>query len=133
MPLHIDVKINDELIERLHIGRFGDTGTQNGELKQYRAVLGQKETLPPEEYTFARTSDFPKEPTFLEWEEASNRFNHRYGDGALVCVLKALEAEFPEHATATQNAARAAELERENEQLKNQVAALQEKLNAPPF
>lgn len=133
MPLHVDVKINDEIIERFHIGRFGDTGTAVGNTYDYRVVVGEKELLPPEEYTFAKREDFPKEPGFLDWEETPIRFNHRYGDGALVCVLKALAAAIPEHAEAVDREFQMAELTRENDELRRQLAEAQAKLDAPPF
>ena len=72
MPLHVDIKINETLIETLHIGRL-EGGTDPDDLNLYAAVVGE-------------------EPLTIEdWRKRGSTYKHRYGDGALVCVQKALE------------------------------------------
>lgn len=73
MPLHVTIKINDQLIENLHIARIAG-GTGSEEVNTYLAVLGER-------------------PIGLSvWQDRGVEFQHRYGDGALVCVRKALES-----------------------------------------
>lgn len=73
MPIHVDIKINSELINQLHIGRTsGDTNPNS--INDYLVVDGE---LP------RRTKD---------WYIDGTPFKHRYGDGAEVCVMKAMEA-----------------------------------------
>lgn len=73
MPIHVDIKINDTLINTLHIGRFAGDGTAPDSVNVYLAVEGKK-------------------PTSLdEWTKGAE-FRHRYGDGAEVCVAKAIKA-----------------------------------------
>lgn len=73
MPIHVTIKINDHLLHEVHIGRIaGDTNPNSKNV--YVAVIGE-------------------EPLRLEnWKERGVLFNHRYGDGADVCVRKALKA-----------------------------------------
>lgn len=73
MPLHVTIKVNQETVETLHIGRIeGGVGTDD--INTYLAVLGE-------------------EPLRLDdWQKRGTEYTHRYGDGALVCVKKALEA-----------------------------------------
>ena len=72
MPLHIDIKINDTLINTLHIGRFKD-GTDPDDINTYLIVEGDRPTV--------------KENWFMGAE-----YTHRYGDGAEICVAKGIEA-----------------------------------------
>jgi hypothetical protein len=73
MPLHVTIKINRETLETLHIGRIKG-GTRPNDLNSYLVIVGE-------------------EPLGLsEWESGGVEYSHRYGDGALVCVRKALEA-----------------------------------------
>lgn len=99
MPLHIDVRINEDLIERFHIGRFGDTSTVNGQVYQYRVVISEKKTVLSDEFSLNR-KQFDNEPDWLEWEETPYTFTHRYGDGVLVCIQKALAAVTQHRTTA---------------------------------
>lgn len=73
MPIHVDIKINDNLIETLHIGRMeslrGTTETHN-----YLVVRGKN----PD--------------STADWHKRGFVFNHRYSDGALICVMLAVEA-----------------------------------------
>jgi hypothetical protein len=73
MPIHVDIKINDTLINTLHIGRFSGEGTKPDDVNLYLAVEGKK-------------------PQGLDDWIKGSEFRHRYGDGAEVCVIKALRA-----------------------------------------
>jgi hypothetical protein len=75
MPLHVDIRVNANLISRIHIGRISG-GTSPDDINTYRAVLGEE----PKRYE--------------DWFESGTEFTHRYGDGAEVCVQKAIEALF---------------------------------------
>lgn len=116
MPLHIDVRINDELIERLHIARLTKNGMSTGAVNEYAIIRSEKEPNRTEDFTF-KQSDFPREPEWHQWLAAENRFEHTYGEQSLVCLLKALEALLPEHSSAQ----RIKELEEENRRLREQV------------
>jgi hypothetical protein len=74
MPIHVDIKINDTLINTIHIGRFSGEGTKPDDVNVYLAVEGKK-------------------PTNLDdWVMGGKEYRHRYGDGAEVCLAKALKA-----------------------------------------
>lgn len=73
MPLHVDIKINDKLLGQVHITRV-EGGTGLDDVNRYLAVDG----------------DYPKR--LEDWHIDGIPFVHRYGDGAVVCVQKALEA-----------------------------------------
>lgn len=73
MPIHVYIEINTTPIETLHIGRIKG-GTRPDDINTYVAVLGDR-------------------PLYEEeWLERGTKFTHRYGDMALVCVRKAIEA-----------------------------------------
>lgn len=73
MPLHVDIRVNDELINQLHIARVRG-GTAPDDINTYLVIYGYR-------------------PTRLEdWHVDGIPFEHRYGDGAEVCVMKAIEA-----------------------------------------
>jgi hypothetical protein len=72
VPLHVTININRHTIETLHIGRLSG-GTKPNDMNTYAAVLGER-------------------PYWVEDWERGVQYEHRYGDGALVCVKKALEA-----------------------------------------
>jgi Protein of unknown function (DUF2283) len=74
MPLHIDIKINNTLLHTINIGRIAG-GTSPDDLNTYRALI----TKPGETVT-----DYYG-PTSVE-------FMHRYGDGADLCVARAIHA-----------------------------------------
>lgn len=93
MPLHIDVRINDEIIERLHIARLSKNGMQEQSVNEYGVIRSVKETAYNESGVTIKR--FPKEPEWVDWLEAPS-FEHRYGEEALVCVLRALETMMPE-------------------------------------
>jgi hypothetical protein len=73
MPLHVDIKMNDTLINQIHIGRFKG-GTDKDDINDYLVVEGEYPT---------RTEDYYVDGI---------SYTHRYGDGAEVCVIKALQA-----------------------------------------
>lgn len=76
MPLHIDIKINDILINTVHIGRVsGDTNPDS--INKYLIVDGET----------PQTAD--------QWFEGEG-FEHRYGDGAELCVARGLLALYGE-------------------------------------
>jgi len=73
MPIHVDIRINETLINTIHIGRIrGNPGEDS--INTYMAVEG----------------DRPQ--TLEEWFEFGVEYEHRYGDGAEICVMKAIEA-----------------------------------------
>jgi hypothetical protein len=72
MPLHVDIRLNDKVIERLHIGRILGTEEEDSE-NTYFAILGE----------------YPA--WAMEWADGSY-FTHRYGDGALKCIERAIAA-----------------------------------------
>lgn len=73
MPLHAKIYINERLIDEIHIGRMSGGSTAPDAINTYKAVIGEVPT------------------STQEWMEGTE-FTHRYGDGALVCVQKAIEA-----------------------------------------
>lgn len=73
MPLHIEIKINDTVLNNLHIARVkGDTNPDSH--NDYLIIEG--------EYPL-RNED---------WYIDGVPFKHRYGDGAEVCVAKGIRA-----------------------------------------
>jgi hypothetical protein len=73
MPLHVAIFINRQLLSEIHIARLGG-GTGADDVNTYIATTGD-------------------EPMWLEHYEADGvSYQHRYGDGAEVCVMKAIEA-----------------------------------------
>ena len=73
MPLHVTIKVNDDLITDVHIGRI-EGGTNPEDINRYVVVAGEEPL------------------TIGTWLELGKQFDHRYGDGAVACVRKALEA-----------------------------------------
>jgi hypothetical protein len=73
MPLHIDIRLNRELLHTLHIARL-EGGTAPDDINTYVIVKGE-------------------EPLFREqWVANGTQYEHRYGDGADICVMKGIEA-----------------------------------------
>lgn len=72
MPIHVDIRINDRLINQIHIGRL-EGGTNPDDINVYLAVEGEQPVVLP------------------EWHKRGAPFEHRYGDGAEICVKKAIE------------------------------------------
>ena len=89
MPLHIDIRINENLVRKLHISRMTHNGMQPDSVNEYSVVVAEKETI-------VRHGRIQKEfkdcPDWWEWELSEIRFNHRYGDDDLTCLMKAVEA-----------------------------------------
>lgn len=79
MPLHVDIRLNHQLLHTVNIGRM-EGGEHPDSLNTYRAVL-----------TYPGGS---QNPDFFG--EDSVEFTHRYGDGALICAQKAIEALYRE-------------------------------------
>lgn len=73
MPLHVTIQVNEREISQVHVGRMRGSAAADS-INDYVAVLG------------------PVPNTYEEWIERGESFTHRYGDGAEVCVLKALQA-----------------------------------------
>lgn len=73
MPLHIDIRVNDTLINTLHIARVRG-GTDPDDMNDYLVVEGYRPTR------------------YEDWLIDSMPFKHRYGDGAEKCVQRAMEA-----------------------------------------
>lgn len=132
MPLRVDVCINDELIERIHIGRLNaGGGTKLGTVNQYGVIHGVKEVILSDEPPFDRRA-FPASPEWVDWLEPDAEFEHTYGSGTLTCVMKALANLKPELAAEVATFVTAS-LEDENAGLRKKVAELQAALDAPPF
>lgn len=73
MPLHVDIRVNETLINQIHIGRVRG-GTHPDDINEYMVLDGPR-------------------PTRLEdWHIDGVSFTHRYGDGADKCVQRAMEA-----------------------------------------
>lgn len=73
MPIHVDIWINDKLINQLHIGRVSG-GTEPDSINDYLIVDGER----------------PR--SFSDWHLDGTPFSHRYGDGAEVCVMRGIES-----------------------------------------
>lgn len=108
MPLHIDVRINETIVDRLHIARLTKEGMSDSSVNEYGIIRSAKESTYNESGVLVRR--FPQEPEWVDWLEAPS-FEHRYGDDALVCLLRALETLLPEQS-------RVRELETENARLR---------------
>jgi hypothetical protein len=73
MPIHVDIRVNDTLINQIHIARSSG-GTKPDDINDYFAVDGDRPTR------------------FEDWHIEGVPFKHRYGDGAEVCLIKGLQA-----------------------------------------
>lgn len=73
MPIHVDIRINDEHIKTIHIGR-DDAYMGSDEIHSYIVT----------DRTVTTRSDW--------YDIDAKRFKHKYSDGLDVCVQKALEA-----------------------------------------
>lgn len=89
LPLHIDIRINDDLIRRLHISRMTSSGMKPDSVNEYSVVVAEKETV---FHGDTSRKEFKACPDWWEWEVSEIRFFHRYGDDELTCLLKAVEA-----------------------------------------
>lgn len=73
MPLHVDIRINNRLLNQIHIARIKG-GTRADDVNDYVVVDG------------------PRPTRHEDWLIDGIPYTHRYGDGAEVCVVRALEA-----------------------------------------
>ena len=73
MPLHVSINVNDIPLNEIHIGRVKG-GTHPYDINDYLVVDGDRPTR------------------WEDWHIDGIPFQHRYGDGAEICVMKALEA-----------------------------------------
>lgn len=71
MPIHVDIRINDKLINQLHIARVSG-GTNPDDVNDYVILEGDRPI---------RHED---------WLIDGIPFKHRYGDGAEICVMRGL-------------------------------------------
>lgn len=89
MPLHVDVRINEKLLRRIHIARMTSNGMNSDSINEYAVVLG----LPKNNQKGGlERKVFSEEPEQWEWDLSDIRFFHRYGDDELSCLMKALVA-----------------------------------------
>lgn len=86
MPIHVEVKINHESIGTIHIGRTDQLLTPDqtsGYLVTTNAEMADALTVGDIAYG---NIDY-----MVDWK-GGIPFSHKYSDGALVCVRKAIEA-----------------------------------------
>lgn len=88
MPVHMDIRVNKTLVQRIHVSRMSRNGMQPDSINEYSVVVSEQEPVFLENRTVYR---FPEEPTWLQWEQGV-RFQHRYGDDATMLMLNALQA-----------------------------------------
>lgn len=132
MPLKIDVMVNGELIERVHIARMNTAGgTADNTLNDYGVIRGTKDLIHGDEPPFDKR-EFKDDLSWADWLEPDGEFQHRYGDGPMVCLLKALGRLTPGLETAS-FLSDPAYLAAENAALRQRVAKLEAEVNAPPF
>lgn len=86
MPLHVDIKINEKLLQRIHIARMTNNGMQPDSINEYAVVVESNSHS-----TFNQVQ-IPPEPEQWQWDLSDIRFMHRYGDDEFTCLMKALEA-----------------------------------------
>lgn len=84
MPIQVFLEVQGEPQRVLHIGRVKGAAKPDS-INIYSAVLLQQ---PVKKH---RTGFYSHYPSNQEWD-GGVKFEHRYGDGIEVCVLKALEA-----------------------------------------
>lgn len=89
MPLHIDVRVNDSLVRRLHISRMTHKGMKPDSINEYSVVVSEKESVIRHGRVYKEYKDYPD---WWEWDISEIRFNHRYGDDDLTCLMKAIQA-----------------------------------------
>lgn len=88
MPLHIDVKVNSDLVRRIHIARMTKNGMNPESINEYAVV---DEIINPNSFAVKNATE-TKVPEQWEWDLSDIRFFHRYGDDELSCLMKALVA-----------------------------------------
>jgi hypothetical protein len=73
MPIHVDIRVNQELVNQLHIARVkGGTGPED--INEYIIVEG----------------DLPR--SLSDWYTDGIPFQHAYIDGAEICVMRGIKA-----------------------------------------
>lgn len=89
MPLHIDIRINDTLLRRLHIARMTKNGMAPDSINEYSVVVSDEESL----VRHGRiVKGFKDSADWWEWEISEIRFYHRYGDDELTLLMLAVQA-----------------------------------------
>ena len=73
MPFHVEISLNATHLQTLHVGRMSKNGMSPDSVNTYRTLL------------------LDRRPR-IEDSADGVLFTHRYGDGALVCVERALSA-----------------------------------------
>ena len=73
MPIHIDIRVNEQKTTQIHIGRLEGFRGDDVEYTYY-AVEGEYEDW------------------MVPYTRLGVPFKHRYGDGLLTCIAKGLEA-----------------------------------------
>lgn len=87
MPIHVTVKVNSDTISHVHISRIDESMSMDKDAVIEYSVLVKDQ--PARDSYFAKYAE--ETPSWGDWLNGT-RFFHRYGDGVLVCVQKALEA-----------------------------------------
>lgn len=90
MPLHIDIRINERLIQRIHIARMTHNGTRPDSINEYSVVASYGKQEQTE--IGGVIHQFASEPEEWEWDASTIRFMHRYGDSERVCLMRAIQA-----------------------------------------
>lgn len=89
MPLHIDIRINDTLLKRLHIARMTKNGMSPESINEYSVVVSEKESVVR---NGSIVKEFKDSADWWEWEVSEIRFYHRYGDDELTLLMLAVQA-----------------------------------------
>lgn len=89
MPLHIDIKVNESTIRRLHIARITSNGLSPDSINEYAVIMDDERKVSAEGSSLRYRHTTPDE---WEWMTSTIRFEHRYGDDDLTCLMKAVEA-----------------------------------------
>lgn len=89
MPLHIDIRINDTLLRRLHIARMTKNGMTPDSINEYSVVVSGEESLVRNGRI---VKGFKNSAEWWEWEVSEIRFYHRYGDDELTLLMLAVQA-----------------------------------------
>lgn len=88
MPIYVPVHVNADLIYHVHIARVDESMSMDDDAVLEYSVVVHEEVGTRDSVIRQYVRDTP---SFGEWLNGT-LFTHRYGDGLLVCVQKALEA-----------------------------------------